>query len=38
MIREAPMEVKIIVMQHMKTVADTIGDEDFDKLIVPSII
>ncbi len=32
------MEVKVILMQNMKTLAEVIGDSDFDSLIIPSII
>lgn len=32
------MEVKIILMQHMKSLAEIIGDDKFDTEVSPSIV
>ena len=38
LLKESPTEVKITIMQHMKALAEVIGDQEFDKEVIPAII
>lgn len=38
LLKESPTEVKITLMSHMKTLAETIGEREFDTHIIPGII
>jgi serine/threonine-protein phosphatase 2A regulatory subunit A len=38
LLKDAPTEVKITIMQHMKALVEVIGDQEFDTHILPAII